>query len=93
MKEGVIDGPINTTMNIFVINGLSEGNSYMTRVGGKIAIQSIEMRWYSQAIPFTGTDQVHRVCCFADRQANGSLPTANAYLLNPTIYCVSQFKL
>lgn len=85
MKEVIIDGPINSTMTIYGINALSEGNSYNTRVGAKIAITSLELRWYSQAIPFTGTDQVHRVCCFADRQANGTLPAANSYLLNPTV--------
>lgn len=82
-REFYPDCTIATTAQLFCMNGISEGNTYQTRVGSKVSIQSIEMRFYTQSIPFTGTDQVHRVFCFIDRQANGSMPAITDYLKSP----------
>lgn len=82
--ERIVDGPIdNSAMALFILNNMAQGSSASTRIGLKISVQSVELRWYSRATPFGGTDQVHRFWLFIDKQANGTLPLPNEYLLNP----------
>lgn len=98
-----IDTALNTAMDTTctqtLLNGASLGNTATTRVGMKIAIKSIELRLLSYGTAGTGTDQVHRLQLFMDRQANAAPPTlgdqltSNNYMAFRTLVQRKRFKI
>lgn len=79
-----VGNAVNTTGAYSLINGLTLGNTANSRVGQKISIRSIELRYYGFVTAGTGVDQIHRMSIIVDRQANGVTPTVGSHLTSNT---------
>lgn len=66
---------VNSTGVLTLINGLSLGNTSTTRIGQKVAIQSLELKYRAAVVATTGLDQTHRILLVLDRQCNGAALT------------------
>lgn len=71
---------MNTSWGVDLLDGIAPGAGASQRIGMKIMIRSLEFRLRSYATPATGTDQLHRIVIFLDRQANAATPGATAAL-------------
>lgn len=72
----------STTGELLLLNGLSLGNTAITRVGQQVSIKSLQItgRWANdQAVP-----QAMRIMVFIDKQANGAAPAVTD-LLNSVV--------
>lgn len=71
----------STTPSIVLINGMTLGNTAITRVGSNISVMSIEarLRWTTT----TGTPCHVRWALFLDTQTNGALPAITDVLTGP----------
>lgn len=74
---------VNTGGTLTLINGLSLGNTATTRIGQKVLLQSLEVKFRNAVVATTGLDQTHRIMIVLDRQCNGAALTL-AEVINPT---------
>lgn len=72
--------PVNTTGSVTLLNGLGLGTDINQRVGREVVIKSIQIRGHSYVTATTGTDQVHRIIIFVDKQVNAAAPTTATLL-------------
>lgn len=79
-------GNVNNLGSQDLLNGIAPGTGASQRVGMKISIHSLEYRGYETVTAATGDDQVHRICIFIDRQANGVAPALGQQLLLNNTY-------
>lgn len=80
----LVSAPVAGT-NILLLNGLSQGNTNITRIGDNVKITSIQFRGrLTSAIALLGTSRP-RVIIFWDKQANGAAPAATDLLDNSVI--------
>lgn len=80
----------------FLINGISQGTDATTRIGRKIKMKSLQIRWtVSTQLPATGLNPAGlvagdvRVLVVYDRQCNGVLPAVTDILQSGTVSCVT----
>lgn len=65
-----------TTANLLLLNGVDDGATSTTRIGRRIMMTSLEIRWEG-SLPSTATGgSPLRMCVVYDRQSNGAAPTA-----------------
>jgi len=74
---------VNTTGTLTLINGLTLGNTSTTRIGQKVTLKSLEVKYRLAVTATTGLDQTHRLLFVLDRQCNGAALTL-AEILVPT---------
>lgn len=74
---------VNTTGTLTLLNGLSLGNTSSTRIGQKVTVKSLEVKYRAAVVATTGLDQTHRMLFVLDRQPNGAALTL-AEVLSPT---------
>jgi len=67
---------VNLTATLTLLNGLAPGTGASERIGMKVSIRSIEMRYNLEVTPATGLEQTNRVLLVLDRQCNGAAPGA-----------------
>lgn len=65
-----------TTSNLFLLNGCDDGALPTQRVGRRITMTSMELRWAGSFVATTAGASPLRMCVVYDRQANGAAPTA-----------------
>jgi len=66
---------VNTTGTLTLLNGLSLGNTATTRIGQKVTLRTLEVKYRSAVTATTGLDQTHRILFVLDRQCNGAALT------------------
>lgn len=69
-----------------LLNGLAPGNSAETRVGMKVELRSLELRFSIQNTPTTGLTQAIRVMIIMDKQTNGVSANYADYMANVNVY-------
>lgn len=73
---------MNSTARLLLLNGLTPGTGATERVGMKVTIKSIEIRFQLQSTPTTGVSQFGRFILVLDRQPNGIAPGAVTDILS-----------
>ena len=68
-----------------LLNGLTQGTSAVTRIGRRITVKSLLVRWYVQLAATTTGGAPLRLLVVADRQTNGAAPAITDILLTDEI--------
>lgn len=85
--DTAVNTAVNSTPVIILINGMVHGNTAITRIGEKIAVESVQMRLAYEVNTGTGLGQIHAYDLVLDRQANATGITAlTDYLTAATIH-------
>lgn len=74
---GWFNFPTNANANFIVLNRVNEGTSAFNRIGRRINMKSIELRFmwdWSAAVQATAVVEMYRLMLIYDRQSNGALP-------------------
>ena len=85
-----INGTYNVTAggDLTLLNGLTQGVSVLTRVGNKIMMRSLDLRWRLTGSPFSATPTVTanmvRVMLVWDAQPNGLIASPGDILQDTT---------
>lgn len=77
---------VNTTGTYTLLNGLVPGAGASQRVGMKVAIRSLELRFVGSCDLVGGLAQTNRFIILRDGQANGAAPAALTDFLNTGTY-------
>lgn len=73
-----VPGALNTTGTISCINLIQVGSSMFNRIGRKIQLKSVRLRFHLRTLPVTRTvpiQDVGRISIVYDKQTNGAFPT------------------
>jgi len=65
---------ITTTPTFNLLNGIATGTDFTDRIGRKVALKSLYMRWNLTAEDQTVTDNLARILIVYDNQTNGAAP-------------------
>lgn len=65
----------DTTGDIALLNGVTQGSDYANRIGRKVGLMGISLAYNAAATVGTGVDQVMRFLIVYDKQTNGSALT------------------
>lgn len=72
---------INSTAQLTLLNGISEGTGFWNRVGRKISMVSIQFKgWFGMIPSHSSTDDFALVMIVYDKQTNGALPSADTII-------------
>lgn len=65
-----------TTATSFLLNGVDDGATSTTRIGRRITMTSLEIRWQGSFVATTAGGSGLRLCVVYDKQANALAPLA-----------------
>lgn len=71
---GVVAGAVVSTL--FLLNGVDDGATSLTRIGRRINMTSLEIRWSGNMAATSAGSTPLRLCVVYDKQANGVAPAA-----------------
>ena len=75
-----------TTAFIQIVNGIAAGTAFNERIGRKIRIKSIALRFAGQINQTTPTPFVMRLMLVMDKQANGSTPLYSDFIISALLW-------
>lgn len=78
-----VNHEVNTTGYDYCLSGLLPGNTASTRIGSRVAIQSIQLSL--KLTPHATTASDSRVLLVVDRQANGAQAAGTDYLVSDSL--------
>lgn len=74
-----------TGANVFLLNGIQSGTTASTRIGRRITMKSILVKFNASLAPTTTGASSLRILIVYDKQANAATPAATAVLVTDTI--------
>lgn len=79
IDSGTVTGTITaaqTTASLLLLNGCDDGATSTTRIGRRITMTSMEIRWLGAVVATTSGASPLRMCVVYDRQSNALTPAA-----------------
>lgn len=79
IDSGAVTGTITAaqaTSSLLLLNGCDDGATSTTRIGRRITMTSMEIRWVGSMAATSAGSSPLRMCVVYDRQSNGTAPAA-----------------